>query len=69
REGAGYQAAWISPVAIVPCDGGRDERSEKALAEAFTRGGWQKVTRLYRNADVPDDGCGLRGDGWCLAYD
>lgn len=69
REGAGYQAAWISPVAIIPCDGGRDERSEKALAEAFTRGGWQKVTRLYRNADVPDDGCWLRGDGWCLAYD
>lgn len=69
REGAGYQADWISPVAIIPCDGNRDEASEKALAEAFARGGWQKVTRLYRDADIPDERCWLRGDGWCLAYD
>ncbi|MCC8967675.1 methyltransferase domain-containing protein [Bradyrhizobium sp. Pear76] len=69
REGAQYQATWISPVAIIPCDGGRDEMSEKALAEAFARGGWQKVTRLYRNAEIPDERCWLRGDGWCLAYD
>ncbi|WP_338829511.1 protein-L-isoaspartate O-methyltransferase family protein [Bradyrhizobium sp. 27S5] len=68
REGADYQASWISPVAIIPCDGGRDEPSEKALAEAFARGGWQKVTRLHRDADIPDERCWLRGDGWCLAY-
>ncbi|MGY3694880.1 protein-L-isoaspartate(D-aspartate) O-methyltransferase [Bradyrhizobium sp. USDA 3240] len=69
REGADHRARWISPVAIIPCDGGRDEVSEKALAEAFARGGWQKVTRLYRDAGIPDDRCWLRGDGWCLAYD
>lgn len=69
REGAQYQAIWISPVAIIPCDGGRDEASEKALAEAFARDGWQKVTRLYRDAEIPDERCWLRGDGWCLAYD
>lgn len=69
REGADYRARWISPVAIIPCDGGRDEASEKALAEAFARGGWEKVTRLYRDADSPDERCWLRGDGWCLAYD
>ncbi|WP_342725927.1 methyltransferase domain-containing protein [Bradyrhizobium sp. B097] len=69
REGAQYQATWISPVAIIPCDGGRDEASEKVLAEAFASGGWQKVTRLYRDADIPDERCWLRGDGWCLAYD
>ncbi|MGY3583884.1 protein-L-isoaspartate(D-aspartate) O-methyltransferase [Bradyrhizobium sp. USDA 4341] len=69
REGAQYQATWISPVAIIPCDGGRDEASEKLLAEAFARGGWQKVTQLYRDADIPDERCWLRGDGWCLAYD
>ncbi|WP_338692935.1 methyltransferase domain-containing protein [Bradyrhizobium sp. 26S5] len=68
RESAGYQASWISAVAIIPCDGGRDEASEKALAEAFAGGGWQKVTRLHRDADIPDDRCWLRGDGWCLAY-
>ncbi|MCC8974364.1 protein-L-isoaspartate O-methyltransferase family protein [Bradyrhizobium brasilense] len=69
RQEAAYQADWISPVAIIPCDGGRDEASEKTLAEAFARGGWQKVTRLYRDAGIPDERCWLRGPGWCLAYD
>lgn len=69
RAAADYDVAWISPVAIIPCDGGRNEVTERALAEAFARGGWEKVTRLYRNQDVPDERCWLRGDGWCLAYD
>ncbi|MBR0869740.1 methyltransferase domain-containing protein [Bradyrhizobium tropiciagri] len=69
RDGPDYHASWISPVAIIPCDGGRNEASEKALAEAFARGAWEKVTRLYRNRDVPDERCWVRGDGWCLAYD
>jgi len=69
RDGADYHAAWISAVAIFPCAGGRDEMSERTLAEAFARGGWQKVTRLYRDSEVPDARCWLRGPGWCLAYD
>jgi protein-L-isoaspartate(D-aspartate) O-methyltransferase len=68
RSAANYRARWISPVAIFPCAGGRDEASERALAEAFARGGWQEVTRLYRDEDVPDERCWLRGPGWCLAY-
>lgn len=68
RKGPGYHAAWISAVAIIPCDGGRDAKSEKALAEAFAAGGWQKVTRLHRDSDIPEAHCWLRGDGWCLAY-
>jgi len=64
-----YRAAWISPVAIIPCAGGRDEASAQAIADAFARGGWEKVTRLYRHADIPDERCWLRGAGWCLAYD
>jgi len=27
------------------------------------------VTRLYRDQDIPDERCWLRGQGWCLAYD
>ena len=69
RRAASYLAQWISPVAIFPCAGGRDEASERALAEAFAGGGWQKVTRLYRDQDVPDERCWLRGPGWCLAYE
>jgi protein-L-isoaspartate(D-aspartate) O-methyltransferase len=68
RKAANYLAKWISPVAIFPCGGGRDEGSERALAEAFARGGWEKVTRLYRDEDIPDERCWVRGPGWCLAY-
>jgi len=68
RRGSDYFAKWISPVAIFPCEGGRDEPSERALADAFAKGEWQQVTRLYRNEDVPEQRCWLRGSGWCLAY-
>jgi protein-L-isoaspartate(D-aspartate) O-methyltransferase len=68
RRGKDYLAYWISPVAIFPCSGNRDEMSERALAEAFARGGWEKVTRLYRNQEIPEDRCWVRGSRWCLAY-
>jgi protein-L-isoaspartate(D-aspartate) O-methyltransferase len=68
RRGKDYLAYWISPVAIFPCAGSRDEASERVLAEAFAKGGLQKVTRLYRNQEIPDERCWLRGSGWCLAY-
>ena len=68
RRGKDYLAYWISPVAIFPCAGSRDETSERALAEAFAKGGWQKVTRLYRDQEIPEQRCWLRGAGWCLAY-
>jgi protein-L-isoaspartate(D-aspartate) O-methyltransferase len=69
RRGEDYRASWISPVAIIPCAGNRDETSERALAEAFARGGWEKVTRLYRNQELPEERCWVRGPDWCLAYD
>jgi protein-L-isoaspartate(D-aspartate) O-methyltransferase len=68
RRGKDYLAYWISPVAIFPCAGSRDETSERVLAEAFAKGGMRKVTRLYRNQEIADERCWLRGSGWCLAY-
>ncbi len=68
RRGHDYFASWISPVAIFPCAGSRDEVSERALAEAFAKGGWQKVTRLYRDQEIPEERCRVSGSGWCLAY-
>src|SRR5215467_6758421 len=53
RRASNFLAQWISPVAIIPCEGARDEPSEAALAEAFKKGGWKRVARLYRNEDVP----------------
>jgi protein-L-isoaspartate(D-aspartate) O-methyltransferase len=67
RRGKDYLTYWISPVAIFPCAGSRDEETERALAEAFAKGGWQKVTRLYRNQEIPEERCWLRGPGWCPA--
>ena len=67
RRGGDYFARWISAVAIFPCAGSRDEVSERALAEAFARGGWQQVTRLYRDQAIPEERCWLRGSRWCLA--
>ena len=69
RRGEDYGASWLLPVAIIPCAGSRDEVSERALAEAFARGGWEKVTRLYRNQEIAEERCWLRGPDWCLAYD
>jgi protein-L-isoaspartate(D-aspartate) O-methyltransferase len=68
RQGPDYLAQWITPVAIIPCESGRDDQSEAILAEAFAKGGWERVTRLYRTGDVPEDRCWLRADGWCLGY-
>ncbi len=68
RRGKNYFAYWISPVAIFPCAGSRDEASECALAEAFTNGGWRKVTRLYRDQEISEERCWVRGSRWCLAY-
>jgi len=68
RHGQDYFASWISPVAIFPCAGSRDEVSERAPADAFASGGWQRVTRLYRDQEIPAERCWLRGSGWCLAY-
>jgi protein-L-isoaspartate(D-aspartate) O-methyltransferase len=68
RSGEDYLARWISGVAIFPCAGNRDEVSERALADSFAKGGWQKVTRLYPNQDISEERCWLRGSGWCLAF-
>ena len=68
READAYQAAWVSPIAIFPCAGNRDEESEKRLAAALEQGGARQVTRLYRTLDIPEERRWLSGDGWGLAF-
>jgi protein-L-isoaspartate(D-aspartate) O-methyltransferase len=69
RRGNEFLAKWISAVAIFPCEGARDSECERALAAAFEKGGWDRVTRLYRRGDMPEEQCWLKGPDWCLAYD
>jgi len=68
RRGNEFLAKWISAVAIFPCEGARDAESERALAAAFEKGGWERVTRLYRRGDLPDEQCWLNAPDWALAY-
>jgi protein-L-isoaspartate(D-aspartate) O-methyltransferase len=68
RRGNEFLAKWISAVAIFPCEGARDAGSERALAAAFEKGGWERVTRLYRRGDLPDEQCWLNAADWALAY-
>ena len=68
RRGDDYLAKWISPVAIFPCAGARDDASERALAAALEGGRWREVTRLFRHNDIPPERCFLKAPGWCLAY-
>jgi hypothetical protein len=63
RRGPEFLARRISGVAIFPCKAGRDDASELALAAALDKGGAERVTRLYRHDDVPEDQCWLRRAG------
>ncbi len=69
RGSNGFAARWVSPVGIFPCHGMRDTAGEAALEAAFAKGGWERVTRLYRRDDLPEEQCWLRAPGWCLAYE
>jgi protein-L-isoaspartate(D-aspartate) O-methyltransferase len=71
RRGDEYLAKWIAAGDIVPCEGARDAASQQALSAAFAkgRGLWERVTRLRRSGDVPDEQCWLKAPDWCLAYD
>ena len=69
RRASEYLAQWITPLAIIPCASCRDPELEAALAAAFEKGGWERVTRLYRHNDVPADRVWLSAPGWCLAYE
>lgn len=66
RRGAEFEARALLPVGIIAAEGLRDPLAEAALAAAFGKGGWNKVTRLVRGSSVPDDQCWLRGDSWSL---
>ena len=68
RRASDFTAQWISPAAFIPCESARDARSEAALAEALAKGGWEKVTRLFRTDAIAEDRCWLRAPGWSLAY-
>jgi protein-L-isoaspartate(D-aspartate) O-methyltransferase len=48
--------------------GARDAEFERVLVAAFEKRGWDRVTRLDRRGDVPEEQCWVKGPDWCLAY-
>jgi protein-L-isoaspartate(D-aspartate) O-methyltransferase len=69
RRGEAFEATFVTPVGIIPCDSVRDEASEQALAAAFEAGGFDRVRHLRRTDDVSDGDCWVRAPGWALTYD
>ena len=69
RRGEEFLAKWISAAGLFPCEGARGTESERALVAALEKGGWDRVARLYRRGDVPEEQCWLKAPDWCLAYD
>ena len=68
RRGAAFDADYIGPVMVFPCEGLREETSERALAGAFDKGGFRDVKQLRRTDDVPDEDCWVKAPGWSLTY-
>lgn len=66
RHGDDYDADFVSPIAVFPCEGMRDEESERALATAFEKGGFRDVKRLVRGDDAPEAECWVKAPGWAL---
>lgn len=67
RQDPGWSARFLTPVAIYPCLGCRDEELNLRLREALTRGDWFGVQSLRRDPHEPDATCWLHGDGFCVS--
>jgi protein-L-isoaspartate(D-aspartate) O-methyltransferase len=69
RRGDGFLAKGFHAANLFRCEGAHDAESERALVAALEKGGWDRVTRLYRRGDLPEEQCWLKGPDWCLGYD
>jgi protein-L-isoaspartate(D-aspartate) O-methyltransferase len=69
RRDDAFLANGIFAADLFPCEGARDPEPEQTLVAALEKGGWDRVTRLYRRGDMPEEQCWLKGPDWCLAYE
>jgi protein-L-isoaspartate(D-aspartate) O-methyltransferase len=68
KRGAEFLARLISATVIFPCEGMNDPEASSVLAAAFKQGGADRVTRLVRHGNLPDEQCWLRTPTWSLVY-
>lgn len=67
KNEAEWTAKVFGMIAIYSLQGLRDAERERALGQAFLRGGWPSVSRLRRDAHAAGDACWLHADGACLS--
>jgi protein-L-isoaspartate(D-aspartate) O-methyltransferase len=63
----GYDAAFLSGVAIYPCAGARTPEGERLLDRALAQSRQRAVRSLRLDAHAADASCWLHGEGYCLS--
>jgi protein-L-isoaspartate(D-aspartate) O-methyltransferase len=67
RHGDELAARAISPVAIYPCRGARDEAANRLLGEALRTAGWRSLARLRTDRHEREADCWLHHEEACLS--
>lgn len=67
RHPGGYAARFVSPVGIFHCVGARTDEGNDLLAQAFQRGGDERVRSSRRDKDDASSQCWLHAPGFCLS--
>lgn len=64
---AAYEAEFLVPIRMFPCDGGRRASDEEVIAAAFERGGEREVRGLRLEAHAVEAECWLHAESFCLS--
>jgi protein-L-isoaspartate(D-aspartate) O-methyltransferase len=67
REGSGFSAQVVTPLAIYSCTGMRDAQREPLLRAAMTSGALMKMRSVRRDAHEQSDTCVVHGADVCLS--
>ena len=68
RHSRAYSARFTSPVAIFHCAGARTTEGVNLLAQAYLRGGHDRVRSLRRDEHPSSPQCWLHASQFCLSY-
>jgi protein-L-isoaspartate(D-aspartate) O-methyltransferase len=67
REGEHFGARFTEGLGISALYGAKDAERQRALEEAFRRGGHEAVRSVRRDAHEPEASCWFHSDGFCLS--
>jgi protein-L-isoaspartate(D-aspartate) O-methyltransferase len=67
RANGGYQAHFVSPVAIFSMTSGRSDEENAALRQTFAGGKWSALRSVRLDQHARDETCWLHGERVCLS--